>query len=398
MENQIRGHSVVIISSQVPKTEPTSAGERLVGELCEALSSHGHTPLVIAPHPRNGLAQQYAVAHHFLNMDKSSRIQKWRAPVGTWTPNLEFLLAVRNDSTVMKHLQSAEIIDMQWSTNIMLAPWLRRVNPSARLIGTYHDINEQRFKRRSAAETSAKKALVWSVQAEISRCFDTVSAGYLDTAIVLSAKDAGLLKTRQRDIGKVETILPPVYLGNSVPLARAARSKHLLFVGTMYRWENHQAVQWLIEKVLPLVWQKDPEVTLKVVGESPSADLLRLGQDPRIEFTGFLQEIEPAYAEATAVVAPIQLGSGVKFKTLDAILRAVPVIATVPGVEGIAQVSWASKIAHNPQGFARAILDVVGNPATYQAKADEACLEAKHIYSQQSYRARIGKIYGTNHS
>lgn len=391
-------YSVVIISSEVPKSEPTSAGERLVGELCSALSSQGHIPLVLAPFPRNGMAQEYAVAHHFLSMEKASRIQKWRNPVGTWTPNLELLLALRNDSIAMDLLRSAEIIDLQWSVNIMLAPWLRRVNPEARLVGTYHDINEQRFKRRAATETSIKKALIWSAQAQLAQRFDAISASYLDTAVVLSAKDAGLLSVNQKDVDKVEAILPPVYLGDSVPLPRAPRSKQLLFVGTMYRWENHQAVQWLIENVLPLVWQRDPEVSLKVVGESPSTDLLRLGQDPLIEFTGFLQDIEPAYAEASAVVAPIQLGSGVKFKTLDAILRAVPVVSTAAGVEGIAQVGWASKIAHKPQDFASAILDVLGNPATYQAKADEACLEAKQVYSQQSYRARIKEIYGENHS
>lgn len=386
----------VILTPEIPKTEPTSAGERLIRELYFALEAHDYEPVFVAPAPRNGYATEYDVRRYFVDVAEEGLqhgVAKIRTGVSTWTPNLEFCLALRQDKGAQKLLREAELIDLQWSASILLAPWIRSLNKSARIVGTYHDISEQRLKRRSSVEGHPLKSLAWKSQALVSRYADTLANRFLDRIVVLSEKDRSLLPVASKDHDKVLAVSPPVYFDAALPLAWEPAENNLLFVGTMYRWENHQAAQWFIQEILPLIWAKRPDVTFTVVGESPSSDLLDIGKDPRITFTGFVESVEPYYASAAAVVAPLQLGSGVKFKTLDAILRGIPVVATGVGVEGIAKVDWVSGMAHTPAGFAEQVLKVLDSPELYHLKAKESQAEALSFYSQESYREQIGLAY-----
>ncbi len=392
----MKKYSVVIVSPQVPKPEPTNAGERLIRELYFALEAQGHNPIFLAPFPRNGLADFYDVSAQFVQVEKTSlekTVQKVLSPISTWTPNLIFFISMVRDKEARAILKRAKIIDLQWTSSVLLAPLIRLLNPSAQITGTFHDISEQRLKRRARTADSPLKSLAWRAQAAVSGRADGLVVRSLNQAIVLSEKDRLLVKCSPIQSDKVVSVIPPVYLDMGSLPARHPDLNQILFVGTMYRWENHQAVEWFIKDILPLVWAKKPDVKFTVVGQSPSSDLIKQAADPRITFTGFVEDLELYYAEASMVVAPLQLGSGVKFKTLDAILRSIPVVATSAGIEGIAKVEWASALAHSAESFAQRVLDVLDNYDAFTQKAHRAQQEALEVYSQEAYRKLIGEVY-----
>ncbi|WP_326503540.1 glycosyltransferase [Rothia nasimurium] len=388
-------YSVVILSHEVPKPEPTSAGERLIRELYFALREAGHTPIFLASVPRNGYAPAYDLPRYFVATGTRplERAVARLTRSFTWIPNISFYMALMRDKQAMSLLQEAAVIDMQWSSNVLLAPLMRRINPTARLVGTFHDINEQRLKRRSASEPQPIKSSLWCAQAITSGLLEGLTTRFLDRTVVLSDKDRALLRAPKKVKDRVYTVIPPVYLDFSQPKLQRKPGHNVVFVGTMYRWENHQAVEWFIRQVLPLIWAKRPEIKFTVVGESPSHDLMKLGEDARIEFTGFVDDLEPIYAQATLLVSPIKLGSGVKFKTLDAILRGIPLVSTGAGIEGIAQVSWASALAESPQAFAEKVLAVLDDYETFAQKAGQSAVEASRVYSKEAYQGKIKEVY-----
>lgn len=388
-------YSIVIVSNEVPKPEPTSAGERLIREFYFALKESGHTPIFLAPKPRNGYAATYDVPRHFVDSEETV-MKRFTAPLrhslGA-VPNLSFYMALRQDEKAVSLLQEAVVIDMQWSSNILLAPLFRWINPDAKLVGTFHDINEQRIKRRAAVEPDQLKTLIWSTVGSVVGVVEGLATVFLDLVIVLSDKDRFLLRSPKKFKDKVHAVIPPVYLESSKKLSTRSAGHEIVFVGTMYRWENHHAVEWFIQKVLPLIWEEKPEIEFTVVGESPSADLVQMAKDSRIKFTGFLDDIEVAYDAATLLVSPIKLGSGVKFKTLDAILRGIPVVSTTAGVEGIAKVDWVSALAEDPSTFAQKVLKVLDNYDYFVNKSLDYAIDARGIYSKESYQALIRKLY-----
>ncbi|WP_237242423.1 glycosyltransferase family 4 protein [Rothia nasimurium] len=386
-------YSVVIISNCVPKTEPTSAGERLIRELYFALKEVGHTPIIFSSRPINKPEEFYDVDYIFLEVNSDSWFQRIRNLYNSWSPNIQLLNAIKNNAEAINILQRARIIDLQWSSNLLLAPWVKKLNPHARVIGTFHDVSKQRFNRRAQSELVPLKSLYWRTLAIAACISENFYSKSLDTLVTLSEKDAKLLAIKPSRRESCQVILPPVYAkGTGAP--RQSDGVSILFVGTMYRWENHEAVQWFISEILPGVWEKIPEVRFVVAGESPSSDLVELGADERIEFLGFVDNLDPLYAQAAMVVSPIRLGSGVKFKTLDAILRGVPLVSTSAGIEGIARVEWAAKLANNANTFRQAVLDVLSNSEYYDEKAQKSRQEAEKIYSQETYRNRIAEVYG----
>lgn len=386
-------YSIVIISNCVPKVEPTSAGERLIRELYFALKEVGHTPIIFSARPANGVEESYDVDHIFLEINSDSWFQRIRNLYNSWSPNIQLLDAIKNNTEAIDILQRARIIDLQWSSNLLLAPWIKKLNPCARVIGTFHDVSKQRFNRRAQSEPVLLKSLYWRTLAIAAGISENFYSRSLDTLVTLSEKDAHLLVIKPSRRESCQVILPPAYVKKeSSP--RQPDDASILFVGTMYRWENHEAVEWFIREILPGVWEEIPNARLLVAGESPSTDLVALGADERIEFLGFVDDLGPLYAQATVVVSPIRLGSGVKFKTLDAILRDVPLVSTNAGVEGIAKVRWAAKLANNAESFKQAVVDVLSHSEYYAAKAQIYRREAEKLYSQETYRSRIAEVYG----
>lgn len=393
----MKEYSTVIVSTEVPKPEPTSAGERLIRELYLALEAKGQAPVFLAPVPRNGYAEHYDVDAHFIPVDThpaTRSLQKLLSPVNTWTPNLSFFFSIIADPKARSIIKNAQIVDLQWTSNVLLAPLVRLLNPTAYLIGTFHDVAEQRLRRRAREEHRSLKSAVWSAQAFASRRMDRMAIKSLDRAVVLSEKDRSLLRSFSAEFDKIIPVIPPVYLQPDSSVERNPNPYEILFVGTMYRWENHQAVEWFIKDILPHIWADKPEVRFTVVGESPSSDLLKVGDDSRITFTGFVDDVEPFYAKAGLVVAPIKLGSGVKFKTLDAILRAIPIITTSVGVEGVANVAWVSALAHTSESFAQKVVEVLSQYEKFARKAEQARHDALITYSQENYREIVGEVYG----
>lgn len=117
--------------------------------------------------------------------------------------------------------------------------------------------------------------------------------------------------------------------------SRLPKDPTVLFVGTFKWLPNIDAVEFLVEKVWPLVKVKLPNAKLKIVGFSPSPKILAYAQDPSITVDGGVKDIRDAYATAHVLLAPIRSGKGTRYKILEAMATGTPIVATNLAVEGI---------------------------------------------------------------
>src|SRR6202042_2685227 len=86
----------------------------------------------------------------------------------------------------------------------------------------------------------------------------------------------------------------------------------------------------LAQQVLPRAQANGP-VVLDVVGARPAHPVAAAG----ITYHGRVDDIEPFYADAHAVVVPMFEGSGTRLKVIEASFLGRPVISTAVGVEGL---------------------------------------------------------------
>lgn len=143
--------------------------------------------------------------------------------------------------------------------------------------------------------------------------------------------------------------------------------KTLLYVGTL-NWEaNVDGLLWFFEKVWPLVVAQQPDTRMQVVGSKPDPRLTRAAAyDPRIEFTGFVEDLEPLFQVSRLFLAPLRFGSGIKVKVLNAMCRGLPTITTPVGAEGLAaQHMEHLSITDTAEDMARSILHLMENESDW---------------------------------
>ncbi|TNU60721.1 glycosyltransferase family 4 protein, partial [Bacillus velezensis] len=137
-----------------------------------------------------------------------------------------------------------------------------------------------------------------------------------------------------------------------------------------------------------------PAARLVIAGANPPPQLQEaVARSDRAELTGFVPSLEPWYAQASVFVAPLLSGAGVKFKTVDAMLRGVPVVATPVGAEGIGDQGLFLAVTEDPDAFARAVIAELQAPDA--ALSARAAGWADSVYGTSRFAARLREIYAS---
>lgn len=131
----------------------------------------------------------------------------------------------------------------------------------------------------------------------------------------------------------VPTGVDTVYFRPGRPIPR---ENALVFTADFGDEANVDAARWFLRETWPLLKARYTDLVFYLVGPDVPPDLLAQGkEDPRLVFTGRLDDIRPILARAKVFVCPIRFGSGLRGRLLQAMAAGVPVVSTTFGAEGI---------------------------------------------------------------
>jgi glycosyltransferase involved in cell wall biosynthesis len=108
-----------------------------------------------------------------------------------------------------------------------------------------------------------------------------------------------------------------------VPIVPSGRER-LLFVADFTYAPNREALTFLIDSVLPALWERRPGVRLTALG----AGLPEAPRDPRIEAPGFVEDLPGEYGKTGVVLVPLRRGGGSPLKFIEGLAYGLPVVAT----------------------------------------------------------------------
>ena len=207
---------------------------------------------------------------------------------------------------------------------------LREYCPSARIVYDTVDLHFVREQRRAAlgngSHVHRKAESMRELELALVRGTDA-------TAVITEEERQHLL--REVPGAHVE-VIPMVHdLTLSVPPAEGRAG--IAFVGGFQHPPNADAVHFLVEDVMPLVWDELGDVTLTVVGPDLPPDVAALAQ-PGIEMAGWVPDLEPLLRQTRVMVAPLRYGAGMKGKVTQSLAAGLPVVTTSVGAEGLAAV------------------------------------------------------------
>ena len=176
-----------------------------------------------------------------------------------------------------------------------------------------------------------------------------------DAIIALSEYDK---KVMQQD-GVIPPILvSPAIVSTSIkPFVFRPKRKTLSFVGPSMHYPNVTGILWFLKKCWTELKQRDPEFKLQIIGEWDNQLKEEIQKRyPEIVFHGFVSNLEE-HIENTIMIVPINIGSGIRMKILEAASLGIPVVSTTIGAQGLPlKDSVDCFITDNPQIFVEDIL------------------------------------------
>lgn len=180
-----------------------------------------------------------------------------------------------------------------------------------------------------------------------------------DLVTVCSAVDQAKL---QRDGSAALEVIPNAVQLVTPPPEHAGPFS-VLFVGTLGYAPNIEGLTWFIERVWSKVRAALPDARLHIVGMDTPAAILALNGRDAISVHGRVDDLQPLYGMADAVIAPIFGGGGTRTKILEAFAHQRAVVSTSLGGEGLGLVDGQTVLtADDADGFVAALVSLAGDP------------------------------------
>ncbi|WP_267402373.1 MULTISPECIES: glycosyltransferase [unclassified Chryseobacterium] len=218
------------------------------------------------------------------------------------------------------------------------------------------DIHHLRFKR---ALDSDPKNPFYKKSYSIFYKFEKEASSEADLIIPISEEEKQYMDTFA--MGKKQLVISNIHYPkiNIQDSKDFAERKDLLFIGSTHH-PNIDAIYFLANKILPLIWKKLPDVKLNIIGDVN--EKIKDINSPNIIFHGYVPDIVPHFLENRIMVAPLRYGAGVKGKIGQAFEFYLPVITSAIGAEGMLSEKGDNMVlADNETDFAEKTIELYTN-------------------------------------
>jgi glycosyltransferase involved in cell wall biosynthesis len=116
---------------------------------------------------------------------------------------------------------------------------------------------------------------------------------------------------------------------------------------------NIDAAAYFAKSIWPRVRDAVPDAVFRIVGRSPTPEVLALGKLERVEVVGEVDDLRNELESAWVAVAPMRVGVGIKNKVLEAWAAGAPVVMTSLATNGLyARDRFADLVRDRPDAFA----------------------------------------------
>jgi len=175
-----------------------------------------------------------------------------------------------------------------------------------------------------------------------------------DATMVVSPIEKGILEAECPGIKVI--LLPNIMDIPSIEPPGFDARRDLVFIGGFGHPPNVDAVVYFVERILPRIVEKLPDVVFQIVGSNMPAEIRRLTGE-HVRALGYVPDVRPIFDKSRVAVAPIRFGAGVKGKVNQSMAHGVPTVVSTIAAEGMHLAhELNAMIADDPAGFADAVV------------------------------------------
>jgi len=287
--------------------------------------------------------------------------------------------------------QRLPLIDVAWICRPELAKKyldLVRQNQEIKVIYDTIDLHYLRLKR--AWELEAIKNQDNGDKWLEMQAVELNMALYSDLTITVTPNEQRIL---QCQTAANVAVVPNVHLPYQGNIPSFEERADILFIGSYNHTPNVDAVLWLCQEIMPIVWQTQPDIKVTLLGNNPSLEVIALQSD-RINVIGYVPDVTPYFLSHKLFVSPLRYGAGMKGKIGQSLEYSLPIVSTEIGTEGMNLIPEENVLeANNTKDFARQILRGYNNSELWQQISNNSNKAIAH-YHPQEIKQQLSAILG----
>lgn len=309
--------------------------------------------------------------------------------------------------SLVKNLLETEPVDLIHADQLSMAQYAlpyggRARTGGPRLVFDAHNAVWTIIERmRETARPVMKLPLAW--EARLVKRYEASLLGRFDHTLAVTEPDrqALLAALAQQGGGRepdIHVVPIAVDTGELQPTNRQPGSLNIVTLGTLHYPPNADGIRWFLNEIFPQVLAAVPGASLTIIGKNPPADFLQAAQaNPQaVRVTGYVPDLTPWMEQAALMVVPVRAGGGMRVRILEAFARAMPVVTTTVGLEGIdARPEEEVLVADTPAEYARRVIELMQDPALQERLAINGRRLAERCYDWQVILKKMDEIFHT---
>jgi glycosyltransferase involved in cell wall biosynthesis len=225
-----------------------------------------------------------------------------------------------------------------------------------------HNIESQIWQRRARHGSTFVHRSYFALQARKMKTFEQDVLRRADEVAAVTSLDAE--QARQWGAQHVSVVENGVDLDEFRPPVEPVAPDEILCLGSLDWQPNLDAVDYLIDEILPHINARLPTAKLRIVGRRPPLELQnKVAAHAGIELIGEVPDVRPYFARGAVVVVPLRIGGGSRIKILESMAMGKAIVSTSVGAEGLAVTDGVHLLlADSPEDFARRTVELLQSP------------------------------------
>ncbi|MBR5254507.1 MAG: glycosyltransferase [Bacteroidales bacterium] len=300
---------------------------------------------------------------------------------------LPFQTAYYNSNRAKKRLEDfveKNDIELCYFQFVRLAPFAKRIK--VKKVLDFQDTLSVNMKRR-ADNSKGFERFVFNIEAKRLARYESEMFDVFDSLTIITEADRDILQSERRN--EVHIIPNGVAESYFSYPQRKEKPFDLLFSGAMSYAPNIDAAEYLIKEIMPLVWERRPEVKIAIAGGGVPAWLQKM-ESERVVMPGWVDDMKEYYSQSKVFIAPMRIGTGLQNKLLEAMAMNMPCITSPLANQALKAMDRKEiLIANSAREYADCVLDLLENKDKAQSLANNG---KDYVFNQYSWQTNCEKL------